>query len=287
MPQSTIIVVGSLHYDIMVQAPHRPTKGETVTGSAWFPKFGGKGGNQAVAAARAGAEVRMVGAVGQDNFADYLLHHLAEGGVETTRIARTPLAGSGMSVATMDAEGDYGAVIVSGANLHIFPAALADEALWTGASLLILQNEIPEAINTAAATAARHHGIKVCLNAAPMRPMSPALTSLIDILIANTVEAEALTGHPVPTRDAALKAAQTLAQSYPTAIVTAGGDGGAWVSGTGSALWDPIPVTLVSTHGAGDTFVGTLCAALGTGQPLPNAIQTANRAAADHVSARR
>src|SRR4051812_28918268 len=108
-----VVVAGSLHYDIMGDAPDRPRKGETVTGYAWRPKFGGKGGNQAVAAAKAGAEVRMAGAVGDDEFGGFLLAALSAGGVDGSRVARLPKAGSGMSVAIADASGDYGAVIVS------------------------------------------------------------------------------------------------------------------------------------------------------------------------------
>ena len=139
-----VVVVGSLHYDIMVDAPDRPRKGETVTGYAWRPKFGGKGGNQAVAAAKAGAEVRMAGAVGDDEFGRFLLDGLSAGGVDASRVARLPEAGSGMSVAISDASGDYGAVIVSGANLLSIPRLLAEPSLWQDARALILQNEMPE-----------------------------------------------------------------------------------------------------------------------------------------------
>ena len=128
-----VVVVGSLHYDIMVDAPDRPRKGETVTGTAWRPKFGGKGGNQAVAAAQAGADVRMAGAIGDDGFGAFLLEKLQAGGVDPQHIAKLPAVGSGMSVAISDAEGDYGAVIVSGANLEISHDAVADPALWDGA----------------------------------------------------------------------------------------------------------------------------------------------------------
>jgi ribokinase len=150
-----IVVVGSLHYDIMVDAPDRPRKGETVTGYAWRPKFGGKGGNQAVAAAKAGATVRMAGAVGDDDFGQFVLDRLEASGVDRSRVVQLTDVGSGMSVAISDAGGDYGAVIVSGANLRIKEADLADPGLWTGARALILQNEVPEAVNLAAARAAK------------------------------------------------------------------------------------------------------------------------------------
>src|SRR5437868_996330 len=119
-----IVVVGSLHFDIMVDAPDRPRKGETVTGFAWRPKFGGKGGNQAVAAAKAGAEIRMVGAVGDDDFGRFIVEKLSASGIDASRVQRLSNVGSGMSVAISDQDGDYGAVIVSGANLLADSAAL-------------------------------------------------------------------------------------------------------------------------------------------------------------------
>jgi ribokinase len=139
----------------MVDADHLPRKDETAIGSRWFPKFGGKGGNQAVSAAKAGVESRMVGAVGNDDFASFLRANLTKGGVEDRFIATAPDVGSGMSVAIQDADGDYAATIVSGANLHISAAALTDDAVWNGVSVLILQNEVPEAINLAAAAERR------------------------------------------------------------------------------------------------------------------------------------
>ena len=206
-----VVVVGSLHYDIMVDAPDRPRKGETVTGYAWRPKFGGKGGNQAVAAAKAGAEVRMAGAVGADEFGRFLLDALGAGGVDASRVARLPEAGSGMSVAISDAGGDYGAVIVSGANLLVDPAALAEPGLWQGARALILQNEMPDAINIAAARAARTAGATVCLNAAPYRPLPGELAALVDLLVVNAIEAEQLGGLAVTDLASAAAAAEALA----------------------------------------------------------------------------
>lgn len=280
-----IIVVGSLHYDVMVEAPHRPRKGETVTGQAWYPKFGGKGGNQAVAAARAGAETRFVGAVGTDSFADLMLTTLQEHHVDTTRVQTIEDTGTGMSVAIMDAGGDYGAVIVSGANLQIDVDHFADANLWQDANLLILQNEIPEDVNIAAARAARQNGLRVCINAAPWRAMSDALLDLTDILVVNAVEAEGMGAAPVSDLASAERAALALSVHAPTVIVTAGGDGVAWAERThGSGAMPALPVTLVSTHGAGDMFIGTLCHALAGGADLEPALVRANAAAARHIS---
>ncbi|EYD76144.1 Ribokinase [Rubellimicrobium mesophilum DSM 19309] len=284
-PANGVLVVGSLHYDIMVAAPHRPVAGETVQGERWFPKFGGKGGNQAVAAARAGAPVRMLGAVGDDAFGAFLREGLSRGGVDDRWVATLPGEGSGMSVAVSDASGDYGAVIVSGANLRIDPARLEDDGLWAGMGLLMLQNEVSEALNLAAARAARARGVRVCLNAAPYRPLHPGLVGALDILIANALEAEALSKRAVAGLDQAEEAAERLARAVPIVVVTAGGDGVAVAeSRSGSFALPAERVTPVSTHGAGDLFAGALAAALMDGAPLREAVERANRAAARHVA---
>ena len=282
-----VVVAGSLHYDIMVDAPDRPRKGETVTGYSWRPKFGGKGGNQAVAAAKAGAEVRMAGAVGADEFGRFLLDALAAGGVDASRVARLPGTGSGMSVAISDAGGDYGAVIVSGANLLIDPAVLTEPGLWRGARALILQNEMPEAVNVAAARTARAAGATVCLNAAPYRPLSGELAALVDLLVVNAIEAEQLGGLAVTDLASAGRAAETLAQRFPSVVVTAGGEGvGGARRGEDPVVLPALPVTLVSTHGAGDVFVGALVATLAAGRSFAECLRSANAAAATHVSTR-
>jgi ribokinase len=279
-----VVVVGSLHYDIMVDAPHRPRKGETVAGSAWRPKFGGKGGNQAVAAARAGARTRMAGAVGDDGFGSFLLAGLDAANVDRTAVAVIGGAGSGMSVAIADAEGDYGAVIVSGANLRIPVALVEDGALWRDARILVLQNEVDGATNLAAARAARRAGALVCLNAAPARPLEGELGGLVDILVVNAVEAEMLSGVVVDSLESARRAAAALRSPTRTAIVTAGAYGVAAASEDGDLALPAIPVTVVSTHGAGDVFVGVLASGIAARHPLQEALAHANRAAASHVS---
>lgn len=281
------VVVGSLHYDIVIDAPHRPAAGETVTGSAWRPVFGGKGGNQAAAVVAAGVPCRMVSAVGDDGFGTFLRDSLRAAGVDDTHVATLPHTGSGMSVAIMDAQGDYGAVIVSGSNLQIDPGGLNDDALWQKTTHLVLQNEIPEALNIAAARAARARGVAVILNAAPARDLSEALAQSIDVLVVNAGEAQALCGIEVSSLDGARSAAEALAHRFRVAIVTAGGDGVA-VAGQDIAYAEPgHDVALVSTHGAGDCFIGTMVAQLVGGATLPKAVAQANLAAARHVSRQR
>lgn len=283
-PNGVVVVVGSLHHDIMVDAPDRPRKGETVAGSGWRPKFGGKGGNQAVAAAHGGAVTRMVGAVGDDGFGAFLLDGLDAAGVDRTRVVTLEGVGSGMSVAISDAEGDYGAVIVSGANLLIPAAPVEAEGVWEGARILVLQNEVSEATNLIAARAARAAGALVCLNAAPVRPLDGALAGLVDILVLNAVEAEMLTDTVVDSLDAAARAAALLRTPTRTVVVTAGGAGVA-AAAPGLDLELPaVAVTVKSTHGAGDMFVGVMAAWIAAGASLEVALGHANRAAAAHVS---
>ena len=283
---STVVVLGSLHYDIMVEAPDRPVKGETVTGTRWYPKFGGKGGNQAVAAQYHGADTRLISATGNDNFADYLHARLAQASISSEYVARLDNVATGMSVAIQDAEGDYGAVIVSGANLAMSTDIVDNPAIWHDAAILLLQNEVPESLNIVAARKARELGLTVCLNAAPAREMSSEFLALVDVLIVNAIEAEALGSDVVDSLAAAASAALTLSHQFATVIVTAGGDGVAGCSAdSGSFELAAKPVDVVSTHGAGDVFSGVLCAELAGDTPLKDAISIANSAAADHVAA--
>jgi len=281
---SAVVVVGSLHYDIMVDAPDRPRKGETVAGHSWSPKFGGKGGNQALAAQSQGVPTAMVGAVGNDDFGTALLVGLDRGGVDRSAVATLQGVGSGMSVAIFDAEGDYGAVIVSGANLSISATQARDELLRT-AKVLILQNEIPEEVNEDVARRARAFGVKTVLNAAPARAFETALPGYVDILVVNAIEAEMLGSAPVHSLADAEKAAESLASRFTAVVVTAGGDGVAFQNDIGEKVSLPsVPVKVQSTHGAGDMFVGTLGAGLALGNDIRVALSVANQQAAKLVS---
>ena len=277
-----VVVFGSLHLDIMVQAPGRPRLGETMVGQGWSLKEGGKGGNQAVEAARHGARTGMIGAVGEDDFGRRLIAHLRQQGVDTQAVRVVPGASSGMSVALVEPHGDYGAVIVSGVNLSLGGEAVAAAAaLIGGAHWLLLQNEVPEAANVAAAEAARSGGARVILNAAPMRELPLALLTRVDILVVNAVEAEALCGSPVESAAGAAHAARALLGLVPCVIVTAGGHGLAIAERDGAHATVPAhDVVVCSTHGAGDAFAGALGARLAAGDPLRDAARYANAAAA-------
>jgi len=286
-PQSyDVIVCGSLHLDIMVKAQHLPRSDETAIGSEWAYKCGGKGRNQAEMAARMGARTAMVGRIGNDDFGTRLIESLDQARVDRSQISVDPTTGSGMSVAILESSGNYGAVIVSGSNLKLDPsdACQSWEALG-GGKLLILQNEVPEPINIALARLARKQGAAVILNAAPARPMASELLDQIDILVVNRVEAAMLAGMPVENLVDASKAAAKLTGETRDVIVTLGGDGLLLLMRNGyetAVLAEKVDV--VSTHGAGDSFIGALAAKLASGATLEAATRHASRLAGYFVS---
>jgi ribokinase len=277
-----VAVVGSLHFDIMVRAPYLPRTGETLIGEAWWWKQGGKGGNQAVAAARHGARVEMIGCLGRDEFGARLRERLAAAGVGLEGV-RMVERGSGMSVAIQQDTGDYAAIVVSGANREIDEGHIAASAdAIRGSRVVLLQHEIGPAANVAAAQLARSAGVTVILNAAPARPLE-GLAGLVDVLVVNTVEAEMLGAGPVADLASAVAAARALLGFAPTVLVTAGMAGVAAAAGDETLSVAAHQVPSAETHGAGDVFVGALAARLSDGAPLADAVRYANAAAALHV----
>lgn len=271
-----ILTAGSLHLDVIVAAPGLPRPDQTLTGTGVTYAFGGKGGNQAVACARAGAEAHMAGAIGSDDFAITLRAALDAAGVRRAGVQTHP-GPSGMSVAILDPDGTYGAVIVSGANLRYQPEATA---LPKGCVLLLLQNEIPEAANLYLARRAVSAGIRVILNAAPARDTAPDLLRLIDLLVVNRGEAADLLGRSESSLDP-LAAARALTALGPKAtIVTLGAAGLA----ADTFVQPPFPAKVVSSHGAGDAFTGALAAEWARGSSLDTAARFAQAAASLHVA---
>ncbi len=286
MNKFDVIVCGSLHLDIVVKAPALPRIDETAVGSSWAKVCGGKGGNQAVQAARAGARTAMIGRIGDDDFGQTLLKNLTTAKVDVSAITTDQKQGSGMSVAILQVDGDYGAVIVSGSNTTIDPRSLADQ--WSalgGAKVLVLQNEVPHEVNLAAARAAKAAGADVVFNAAPARARTDELAGLIDVFIVNRIEAEAMCGQTVQSRSDARRAISAMTKTFRAVVITLGGEG-LVLSNETQAIHEiePILVEVVSTHGAGDCFVGTLSAELANGGSLLSACQRANQRAATFVS---
>jgi ribokinase len=284
---SRVSVVGSLHLDILVEAPRLPLSDETLAGRSWSQKCGGKGGNQAVSAARFGAETAMGGRVGDDDFGRRLRDHLRAAAVDESFVETDSSAGSGMSVAIQEAGGEYGAVIVSGANLEINPEAIVRDwaPLWR-ADVLTLQNEVPEAVNLVAARAARAVQCRVLLNAAPARLLPASLLELTDVLVLNRVEAGHMTGVTVRNQADVARAAQALHRPSQDLIITMGGDGLHLTTRAGESSFQPAFNTQVrSAHGAGDCFCGALAARLALGDEIAAGCRFAQAAAALFVAA--
>ena len=265
-----LCVAGSLHLDVVVNAPHLPRLDETLTGEKVAYIFGGKGGNQALAADRHGASVYFIGRIGNDAFGQTLIETLDNGSIDITQLQRDN-GPSGMSVAIVNKEGDYGAVIVSAANLRIDKEAFS---ISKDTEILLLQNEIPEHVNISASQKAKEHGCQVWLNAAPARKMSSELLSKIDVLIMNRIEAKFYESNLLSGK-----------ASHITRILTLGSKG-VQIQCPGEELksYPAYPVNPHSAHGAGDTFVGSLAAGRLAGKNFESALNYAQAAAALYVS---
>ncbi|MBX5476192.1 MAG: ribokinase [Clostridia bacterium] len=283
-----IIVVGSLNMDLVVEAERAPEAGETLPGRRFGTAPGGKGANQAVAAARLGGRVAMVGRVGADAFGDALLEAARGDGVDVRGVARDPSEPTGVALIVVEASGDNRIVIVAGANGRVTAddvAASCRAGLWDGARVLLLQLEIPLPAVAAAAEEGRRRGMLVLLDPAPAPPspdaLPPELWRAVDAVLPNQAEARALTGIAVDGPDAARAAAAALCARGPrTAVVKLGADG-AFVRHDGAAWHEPgLRVPVRDTTAAGDAFAGALAVALAAGRDWRAAVAWANRAGA-------
>ena len=280
-----VTVLGSLNMDISVTVPRLPGPGATVLGAAAQFTPGGKGANQAVAAARLGADVRMVGCVGDDDFGRQLLAALRAEGIDADAVRAVPSAPSGLAMIAVDEAGENLIVVAPGANHQVGPADVAKAATSNG-GILVLSAEIPAlAIAQALAQA---DGRKI-LNLAPAPDNAAELVAAagqrLDWLVVNESEAAAVLGHPVSGLADARKAATELTAKGPRhAVVTAGAHGAVLAAPDGTHTIDGFPVHPVDTVGAGDTFVGALAVALAAGVPPPEAIRAAAAAGATAVT---
>lgn len=280
----SILVVGAIHHDVIVDAPSIPRLDETLPGSAVRYAFGGKGGNQAVMAGRLGEEldvsVAMAGCLGSDAPGDDAQKVLDSAGVSTKQIQRVE-SPSGMSVAISLPDGGYGAVIVSASNARFDAEDLDidDQTQW-----VLLQNELSPAINEAVARRARKVGAKILLNAAPARSQADSLIRSLDLLVVNRVEAADLLSIADAALDPASAVVELQEKSSCPIILTLGGEG-LWLADGEVAQHVPAyRVPVVSTHGAGDAFVGALAVCLCRGDGFAGAARFASAAAALHVS---
>ena len=277
-----VTVVGSLNMDISVTVPSLPGPGMTVLGSAARFSPGGKGGNQAVAAARLGAEVRMVGCVGDDAFGQQLLADLRAQGVKTDHVRTVPGTPTGLAMIAVDSSAENLIVVAPGANREVSPADVA-AAQSTPTDVLVISAEIPvPAIRSALA---HPPGALSILNLAPVPPDAAAIIAgQLDWLVVNESEAAALLNDPDRTRSAAQAATALVTQGARHAVVTAGAHGAALAGPEGTHTIPGFKVQAVDTVGAGDTFVGALAVALAAGVPAPEAVRAAAAAGAAAVT---
>jgi ribokinase len=279
-----VTVLGSLNMDISVTVPRLPAPGATVLGSAAQFTPGGKGANQAVAAARLGAAVRMAGCVGDDDFGRQLLAALRTEGVDADAVRTVTSVPSGLAMIAVDGDGENLIVVAPGANHQVGPADVAKTATNDG-GILVISAEIPApAIEQALAQPG-----PCILNLAPAPDNAAELVAAagehLDWLVVNESEAAAVLGRPVRGLASAKRAAADLVAAGPRhAVVTAGAHGAALAGPDGTHTIAGFKVTAVDTVGAGDTFVGALAVALAAGVPPPEALRAAAAAGATAVT---
>lgn len=257
----SILVVGSLNADLVVRAPRFPQPGETISGEDLQVIPGGKGANQAVAAARLGAKVSMLGRVGRDNFGDFLLDNLQSNHVDSSLVQRDD-ASTGTAIIVVDADGQNSIVLSPGANGKVSSADV-EHASFSTFSLLLLQLEIPTPTVLRAAQLARQNGVRVLLNPAPAQPLPNELIALVDFLIPNETELSLLTGIEVsgiPSAEAAAR--KLLERGTRNVIVTLGSKGALIVDKYTVTHIDTFKVDVVDTTAAGDAFIGGFAVAL-------------------------
>lgn len=278
-----VVVVGSFMMDLIVRADRMPKEGETIIGKEFRRAPGGKGANQAMAAARLGGKVTMIGRVGNDLFGQDQIQSLSQAGIETRYIVVDPEAPTGVGSITLDdSSGNNRIIIVPGANMRCTPEDVdrADEALRS-ADVILLQLEIPMEVNLHVLRRARELGKPVILNPAPARPLDRELLELVTVLTPNETEAEALTGIEIKTvQDAERAAAALRAQGVQTVIITLGRRGSLYYDADGPKHAPTWPVEVVDTTAAGDAFNGAFAVAYAKGLPIDEALRFANAAGA-------
>ena len=283
---SRVVVLGSLNMDLVVSLSHLPRSGETVIGDQLQRFPGGKGANQAVAAARLGAEVAMVGRVGKDSFGDELLSNLEADGVAIGGVDRDPNEPTGAALILVEKGGENMIAVARGASRVVgdVDVARATSNLKEG-DVLLLQLEIPLAMVVAAARRAKAAGARVILNAAPAAALEASLLSQLEVLVVNELEVEPLLGRPAADPEEAEEAARmAVQQGARSAVVTLGAAGAVLVQGESIHRMKAQRVEAVDTTGAGDAFVGALAAALAAGAALVEAAELAGAAGAAAVT---
>jgi len=269
-----VIVVGSINVDLVVKAGHLPRPGETVTGGAFARHLGGKGANQAVAAARAGAAVAMIGAVGGDADGDESVAALQAEGIDVSRIRRVD-APTGVALIAVAPDGENQIVVASGANTLVSADDASLPNMQAGTGVVLACFEVPMPAVIAAVLAARRIGMLAIVNPAPAQPLPPELIGSGAILTPNAQELRSITAEA----DLEAGVSSLIAAGATGVVVTLGADGALLAEGTRRRTVAAQSVDVADTTGAGDTFSGVLAAWLASGCDLDEAVEAANAAA--------
>lgn len=281
-----VVVVGSSNTDMIIKVDRLPQPGETVLGGEFSTAAGGKGANQAVAAARAGGDVTFVARVGDDIFGRLAVQRFKADGIDVRYVLEDPGAPSGVALIFVDRGGENSIAVASGANARLTPADVwaAGDVIRT-ADILVTQLETPLETVRAAVELAAHHGVPVLLNPAPAQTLDAALLQRVALLTPNETEAALLAGVDVSSEsDAEVAARQLAAMGVGQIIVTLGSRGALVFGSDHSELVAGFPVEAVDTTGAGDVFTGALAVALANGSNVVDAVRFANAAAALSVT---
>lgn len=278
---ATVLVVGSVNLDRSAYVERIPAPGQTVLAVSSHDGLGGKGANQAVAAARAGADTVFLGAVGGDAFGTELRDNLVAAGIDTTGLRTVP-GPSGIAHIVVDGRGANAIIVVPGANGGVTGTVPGDRELIGGADALLLQLELPMEAVVAAARAGREQGVRVHLTPAPARDLPDELLESVDVLVPNEHEAAAITGRTDPR-----EALAALLERVPEVLITLGGEGSLHGTRSGAPVHVPaLKVDAVDTTAAGDTFCGSFAVARAEGADPAGAMRFAAAAAALSVQRR-
>jgi ribokinase len=280
---TAIVVVGSINMDLVVHTPRLPVPGETVLGGNLQTSGGGKGANQAVAAARLGSPTVMLGCLGQDSFGDELFAGLENAGVDCSHVKRVPGVNSGVAlIGIEDGTRDNFIIASGGANRLLHAADIESHAdVITGAAVLVCQLEVPLDAVQAALQLAKQHGTRTILNAAPYCEFPAEWLALVDVLIVNETEAARLSGLPVHELEEIEHAsAVLLGRGVGAVVITLGARGAHYVDAHQRAYYPAYPVQPVDTVGAGDAFVGAFAVALAEARDVEETLRFSNAVAA-------
>jgi len=283
---AAVAVIGSLNMDLRVQTPRLPAPGETLLGTGFSTDSGGKGANQAVAAARMGAAVAMLGRVGRDAHGAALTQALRADRIDTSAVGEDTGAPTGTAIIVLMPDGENSIIVIPGANGAIRPEHIeAARHRIASSALLICQLEIPVDAVSAAIRIAAENGTPVLLNPAPACPLERDLLSSVDFLVPNEIEAAQMSGIEVTDVDSAVAAAEKFHDMGTRNVVITMGSRGAMISHAGRVRhWNAHNVKVVDTTAAGDSFIGAFAASLMEGRSLEEAVEVAIFASAITVT---